>query len=51
MSYLLFFVFFTLIMGYVPPFKALHIHPVVKFLFSLISTIPLAYYIGMALAR
>lgn len=48
---LLLFVVVTLFIGYVPPFKSLPIHPVAKFAFSLISIIPLAYYIGMALSR
>jgi Ca2+/H+ antiporter len=48
---LLFFVVFTLLVGYVPPFQSLPIHPVILFFFSLISVVPLAYYIGMALAR
>jgi Ca2+/H+ antiporter len=48
---LLLFVVLTLLIGYVPGVKSLPIHPVAKFIFSLVSIVPLAYYIGTALSR
>jgi Ca2+:H+ antiporter len=47
---LLLFVFFTIALGYVPPFNALPVPALGKFFCALISIIPLAYYIGMALS-
>ncbi len=47
---LMLFVVFTVLIGYVPPFRNLHVHPYAKFCFSLLSIVPLAYYIGMALS-
>ena len=45
------FVFFTLLVSYVPYFLGITVYPTLIFILCLISIIPLSYYLGFALAR